>query len=209
MSFSAINVLDMIDQIGLEATEDVISTFSNKRANDDQPLNAKIENFLKKNAIQFAKEKKSITYLVCDEADYSLLGYFTLKHKAVEIPSEGMSKTSIKKLEKHAKLHKVLGAYLVSAFLLAQLGKNYNVDNGTRITGSELMDLASRKLLGIQRQIGGGVEYLDCDANEKLINFYQVKHNFKLFGERFSEMDNQRYLQYVKFLNMLTDSQRV
>ncbi len=49
-------------------------------------------------------------------------------------------------------------------------------------------------------RIGGSVEYLDCEADASLIRFYQDQQNFRLFGERISENDGKRYLQYMKFL---------
>jgi len=36
---------------------------------------------IKVNAIQFALEKKPITYIVGDEEDGAVLGYFTITHK--------------------------------------------------------------------------------------------------------------------------------
>ena len=45
-----------------------------------------------------------------------------------------------------------------------------------------------------------GIVYLDCEANAGLIYFYKKKQNFRLFGERISEKDGKRYLQYMKFL---------
>ena len=60
------------------------------------------------------------------------------------------------------------------------------------------MDVANDILVNIQRQIGGGIIYLDCEDIEKLKNFY-VSENFQMFGERFSEEDNQKYLQYMRF----------
>lgn len=87
---------------------------------------------------------------------------------------------------------------MASAFLIAQFGKNYAVDDGKRITGKQLMDVANDILMNIQHQIGGGIIYLDCEDTEKLKNFY-VGENFQLFGERFSEEDNQKYLQYMRF----------
>ena len=200
MKVSAINILKMIDEVGVDTVKSIISSFSTKRESDEAPLNPDIDNFLKKNAIQFSKESKSITYLVCDEEDGSLLGYFALTHKAIEVPSTGLTKTAIRELERHSHLHKILNAYVVSAFLIAQLGKNYQVDDGKRISGDELMKLANDELLYIQRRIGGGIKYLDCEANAKLINFYQKEQNFKLFGERISERDGKRYLQYLKFM---------
>ena len=93
---------------------------------------------------------------------------------------------------------KNLGSYLLSGFLIAQFSKNYGVDSGTRITGDELMALCERELVDLQRRVGGGIQYLDCEANAKLISFYE-NLGFRLFGERFSEQDGKRYLQYMRF----------
>ena len=199
MTPSVINILDMVEEVGIEATEAILADFSTRKSNAEGPLNEDIEVFLKNNAIQFAREKKSVTYLVVDEDDGSLLGYFTIAHKAIEVPPFGLSKTKIKSVERYAQLHKELKAYLVSAFLIAQFGKNYSVEDGKRISGDELMRLASRELSEIQHRIGGGLKYLDCEADAKLINFYQKEQNFQLFGERISEKDGRRYLQYMKF----------
>lgn len=68
--------------------------------------------------------------MVCDEDDGSLLGYFTITHKAVEVPPDGLSKTTTRRVEKYAQLHKKLNAFIVSGFLIAQFGKNYGVDEG-------------------------------------------------------------------------------
>ena len=102
-------------------------------------------------------------------------------------------------MERSAQLHKELNAYLVSSFLIAQFGKNYSVEKEKRISGDDLMKLASRELCEIQHRIGGGLKYLDCEADAKLINFYQKEQGFQLFGERISEKDGKRYLQYMKF----------
>ena len=163
-------------------------------------MNPDIELFLKKNAVQFAKEKKSITYIAGDKEDGSFLGYFTITHKPIEIPALGLSKTTIKKLEKHSRLKDSSNVYVVSAFLIAQFGKNYSVDNGKRITGNDLMTLVNRELTDIRRKIGGCVVYLDCEADAKLIRFYQKEQGFVLYGERISEKDGKRYLQFMKLL---------
>lgn len=88
---------------------------------------------------------------------------------------------------------------MISAFLLAQFGKNYSVENGKRITGEEFMSLAMDQLRDVQNQIGGTLIYLDCEANAGLIRFYEGQ-NFTLFGERISENDGKRYLQYLNFV---------
>ena len=90
------------------------------------------------------------------------------------------------------------GNYMASAFLLAQFGKNYGVENGKRISGSEMMKYVDIVLLDVQRRIGGGIMYLDCEDKEKLKKFYEGE-NFKKSGERFSAEDRKKYLQYIRF----------
>ncbi len=94
-----------------------------------------------------------------------------------------------KRIEKHSRLKDGENAYIVSAFLIAQFGKNYTVDGGRRISGDELMALCIKELSEIRYRIGGNVEYLDCEAGASLIRFYQDQQNFILFGERISEND--------------------
>lgn len=62
---------------------------------------------------------------------------------------------------------------MASAFLIAQFEKNYGVDNGKRISGGQLMEIANDILVNIQRQISAGIIYLDCEDSEKLqqLNF--------------------------------------
>lgn len=201
MSFIVWNILDLLEKYGEENVDILLSGFSTKtiRNGEQTDLNPDIENFLKKNAIQFAKEKKSVTYLVCDRNTGLLLGYFTLTHKSIEIPPDGLSKTKLRTLEKFSRYHEKLNAYTVSAFLIAQFGKNYQVDNGNRITGSDLMQLVDQELFELQHRVGGGLKYLDCEADAHLINFYQKQQNFILYGERISERDGKRYLQFLKF----------
>lgn len=62
------------------------------------------------------------------------------------------------------------------------------------------MDMAITVLQGVQKQVGGGVVFLECEDKPKLLKFYQNEHNnFKVYGERFSEIDNIKYLQLLKF----------
>ena len=202
MRASVQNILDLCDEVGDKGVEAIVSDFTTgKRDNNGNKdrLNLDIETFLKKNALQFSKEKKSITYLVIDEDDGSLLGYFTITHKAVEIPFDGFSNRNIRRIERYSQLHKKLNSYMISGFLIAQFGKNYAVDNGDRISGDELMRLCEKELYEIQHRVGGGLVYLDCEAHAGLIDFYETQH-FRLFGERISEKDGRRYLQYVKFI---------
>ena len=191
MKFKVTNILDSLDAIGEESLKLELSGFTSEK-------NPEIEEFIREKAIDFAKRKLSITYLLSNMQDGSLLGYFTLTHKSLIINNEGLSKTAQKRLMRYARLDKETGNYMASAFLLAQLGKNYSIVKDERISGSQIMDYVNIVLLDVQRRIGGGIMYLDCEDNGKLRNFYE-RENFKRSGERYSEEDNKKYLQYIRF----------
>ena len=186
------NVLDFIDSGRENVLHERLSKFS-------CGLNQEIENFIRNKAIDFAKRSLSITYLVTDLDDGQILGYFALTHKSIVFNDADLSNTARKKLARYSRLDSKTGNYMASAFLLAQFGKNYAVDGGSRIKGSELMQLALSVLLTVRRQIGGGIVYLDCENSSKLISFYE-NEGFKKFDERFSEEDNQQYIQFMRFL---------
>ena len=200
MKVAVWNILDLVNENGEEPVSQLLSDFScvHKVNGEAVSLNPDIEHFLKHNAVQFAREKKSVSYIVGDEDDGAVLGYFTLAHKAVSMSATGLSNTTKKKMGRYARLDKEQDAYMVSGFLIAQFGKNYAVDEGKRITGSDLMRFVNAELLELQHRVGGGIEYLDCEADANLIHFYEGE-GFTLFGERISEDDGKRYLQYMRF----------
>ena len=192
--FLVAHILDLIESSGEDEVRDRLSAFS-------CPLNPEVEGFLKKNAIDFSLRKSSVTYMVVDEDDAEFVGYFTLTHRPISISAEGLSKNMCKRISNHTRLDESSNEYPVSAFLLAQIGKNYAIDNGSRITGKELISLSLDSINGIRRLVGGGVVYLDCEDKPKLRTFYESEGvGFRLFGERISEMDGIRYLQYLKIL---------
>lgn len=187
------NILDIIENDGEIALQEDLSAFSS-------PVNSEIEDFIHSKAIDFAKRKLSITYLLTDVDDGQLLGYFTLAHKAIDIEESCLSNTVKKKLSRHARYDQDTGTFTASAFLLAQFGKNYAIDQGKRISGREMMEYTIDILMDIQHRIGGGVIYLDAEDRVKLRDFYENEANFKLFGERLSETDGMKYLQYMRLL---------
>ena len=80
MSLAIENVLDIMDYEGEEELELILSEFICQK-------NDEIQTFLKDKAIEFAKKKLSITYLVTGGETGDLLGYFTLAHKVLEVPA--------------------------------------------------------------------------------------------------------------------------
>lgn len=91
MKIKVTNILDSLDTIGEEALKLELLKFVSAK-------NPEIETFLREKAIDFAKQKLSITYILSDLEDGAILGYFTLTHKSVMINSEILSKTAKKRL---------------------------------------------------------------------------------------------------------------
>lgn len=190
--YSTVNILDMIDAIGEDALSGILSDFS-------CPKNPEIETFVKNKAIDFAKRKISITYLVIDDESGEILSIFALTHKALDINSDALSSTSRKKLSRFAQFDENSSSYTVSAFLIAQFGKNYAIPQPADWNGIRLMEKTFETLEKVQREIGGGVVYLECEDNEYLLNFYQNKNNrFYPFSERYSDVDNIKYIQLLR-----------
>ena len=65
--YTVMNILDLIDSVGENEVQNGLSDFL-------CPQNEDIENFIHNNAIEFAKRKLSITYLLLDNADEPLQG---------------------------------------------------------------------------------------------------------------------------------------
>lgn len=191
-AFKTVNILDLIDLVGEEEIKKILSDFSCEK-------NMEIELFVGKNAIDFSKKKISVTYLVFNE-EMELAAIFALTHKAIQITNEGISKSAQKKIQRFAQLDECSNSYIVSAFLIAQFGKNSNY-SGKPLSGNYLMRITEEVLSQIQRAIGGGIVYLECEEKENLLKFYQSNENgYRIFDDRFSLIDNTKYIQLFKFL---------
>lgn len=153
---------------------------------------------MRKNAIEFAKKKTSITYFMVDEK-YQIHGIFAVTHKALQIMGKELSGNVRRKLQRYAQEDEETGEITLSAFLIGQFGKNYQYAEMSAITGAELMDAAFKVLENVQHQIGGGVVYLECEEKPQLLKFYQNEANlFRIFGERFTEKAQTKYIQLLK-----------
>lgn len=190
-NYAVLNILDYMDVIGEDGLRVALSGFS-------CPKNPEIEEFMKKNAIEFAKRKMSITYLLID-MEGRVLGIFALTHKALQVMGKELSGTIKNKLQRYAQIDEESGEMTLSAFLIGQFGKNYQYSEALPISGLQLMDAAFDILEHVQREIGGGVVYLECEEKVKLLEFYQSEKNkFRIFGERYSEKDGVKYIQLLK-----------
>ena len=190
--YKIFNILDMAEAVGETGIKELLSDFY-------CPKNENIRHFVKNNAYEFARKKLSVTYLVVDKDCY-ITAIFTLAHKAVEIGDANLSNAKRRKLIRYAVSDDKSGSYMVSAFLIAQFGKNYAPTVRRQICGDELMDLAFEVLEKVQHDIGGGIVFLECEDKPKLLEFYKNGKNiFIPFDERYSLSDHTKYIQLFNF----------
>ncbi len=105
------------------------------------PKNPDVERFLKKSAIEFTKKNQSVTYLVFSKDNGEMLGYFTLALKPLTIRGETVSKTTKRKLLRVSELDESSDTYTMSAYFIAQLGKNYTGGRDKEISGMHSLNL--------------------------------------------------------------------
>ncbi len=192
MNFNVVNISDLIYSVGEKEVRIALSDFKCSQ-------NSEIENFLKNNAIDFSKRKISVTHLVLDD-NGQIAAYFTLTHKPANVSASGLSKSAMKALSRYAVLDEDTNSYNISAFLIAQFGKNSAYDGKRNISGNKMMDFCFEILESVQKQVGGGIVFLECEDKKQLLNFYQNENNnFRVYGERFSETEKTKYIQLLKF----------
>lgn len=126
--YKVINIVDMADAIGETNLKQLLSDFY-------CPRNKEIQHFMRNNAYEFARKKLSVTYLVMNQ-DSCIAAVFTLAHKAVEIGNTRLSNSKRKKMNRYATLDLESDSYTVSAFLIAQFGKNFALDAEKRLNGN-------------------------------------------------------------------------
>ena len=199
--YSQINLQRLPDIIGEKATLDIISGFS-------CPLNEDVEAFLSRSAIPFAKQGIAATHLIF--ASYQekprLAGYFTLanKHFHVDMGKHILNSDLRKRMAKFGQFDNDLKKRIISAPLIAQIGKNFAPGCSSLITGDEILKLACDTIKEIQINLGGRFVYLECEDKLGLIEFYK-RNGFYLFGKRSLDADETgiqgKYLvQMVKYL---------
>ena len=182
-------------ELGEDELRQILSEFS-------CPMNPDVERFLKYSSIEFTKKNQSVTYLVFSVADGKLLGYFTLALKPLTVRGETVSNTVKRKLLRVSELDKKSDTYTMSAYLIAQLGKNYSENDGKMITGAELLGLAWNKIKATQYMFGGMVTFLEAENEEKLLSFYR-DNRFSQFDTRQTASDTDESHELVQLLRLL------
>lgn len=183
-------------ELGEEALKELISEFSCIK-------NADVERFLKEQAIEFTKKNQSVTYLVFSNDDATLIGYFTLTIKPITVNAEAFSNTMKRKIARVSELDEKNSTYTLSAYLIAQLGKNFSNNVNIRVTGEQLLQVALEMIKELQYMAGGMVVFLEAENEEKLISFYEKENGFKRFDTKEIKSKNEDTHTLIQFLKVL------
>lgn len=198
-NFIVLNIREYLEnedkRLGEDKLEQLLSEFS-------CPLNMDVERFLKQQAIEFAKKNQAVTYLVLSLEDAELLGYFSITIKPLVVRTEPFSKTTRRKLARFSEIDKGEQTYNLAAYLIAQLGKNFNDRARGRITGQELLEAAIRQTQILQYQAGGMVVFVEADDKEKLLSFYE-NYGFKRFDARQTVSREAEPHELIQLLRLL------
>lgn len=197
--FSVINIRRYLNsdnsKLGESRLLQVLSGFS-------CPKNPDVERFLKKSSIEFTKKNQSVTYLVFDTSSMELVGYFTIALKPLTVRGETVSNTVKKKLMRVSELDEQSQTYTMSAYLIAQLGKNFKDGAEKKITGEELLELAWCIVEKMQYMGGGMVAFLEAENSERLLAFYQA-NCFQKFDTRRTTTDLEEPHELVQLLRLI------
>lgn len=187
-------VLNIREYLGNAPLEEDLSGLQNLY---ECPLSRDVEHFLKKSAVEFAKKHQAVSYLVFSKKNGALLGYFALAIKTISVKAQNVSKTIQRKLSRMSTLDDD-GEYNIPAYLIAQLGKNFQAGLNDSITGNELFSLAMDQILLMQHRVGGVLCVLECENKKKLLDFYCVQNHFVEFGTRRIKSSDKNLLQLLK-----------
>ena len=195
--YRVVNLKALIEELGEDAAKSILSNFS-------CPMNPDVEYFLLKKAIDFAKQGWAQTHLVFASYKKSivLVGYFALSNKTICVPAKNLSNSLKRRIAKFATHDSNVKAYMLSAPLIAQLGKNYTNSYNTLITGDELLEQACSKIGKIQFDLGGKFTYLECEDKPKLVDFY-TRNGFCEFDIRKLDRDETDKLEGEYLVQML------
>lgn len=196
--FNIREYLSVIDDkiLGEEKLLQILSEFSCERNSD-------VEKFLKERSIEFTRKNQSVTYLVFANEDAALVGYFTLTIKPISVHANNFSNTIMRKIARVGELDESSGTYTLSAYLIAQLGKNFTDGANNRITGKQLLQAAIDTIKELQYMAGGMVIFLEAEDNEKLIKFYEIDNGFKRFNTKETKPGTEAAHALIQFLKVM------
>ncbi|MCL2495162.1 MAG: N-acetyltransferase [Oscillospiraceae bacterium] len=194
MKYRVIQLQQLIDDLGEDVAQALLSSFS-------CPRNKDIEGFLREKAILANRQRITMTHLVFEQGEngFLLVAYFALANKILSGVKGGFPRKLWDRIKRFAILAD--NRYQVPSVLIAQLGKNYTNGLNERISGVDLLSLAMGEVRSAQMIVGGKTTYLECEDAPKLRAFYE-KNGFVYIGQRQTEGDDSRLLlQYLGWID--------
>ena len=190
-------LLDLIELKGEEDVLGILSRFSCDGKNDE------VEAYLKETAIRHTRKNTSVTHLVMTPDCSECLAYYTLAIKPFAIAAGRLNNRQRKEMRDVAKMRKDENSkdFLISAYLIAQLARNFAVSEKWRVTGRDLFGAIFSQVNAIRRQVGGKVVFVEYEKEKtRLLNFYQ-QHGFQEFKMPSDGDDGGKLGQLFFFLN--------
>ena len=177
-----------------EEVSDFLKRFSCKK-------NKEVQWFLRKLSMRFARLNISATHLVLSEDFERIVAYYTLVCKPLSVRADGLSEDSRSSLEEFCRLNVQRKCYDFSAYLIAQLGRNYAQGLTESISGDELMALILDHLRRMRINLGGNVAFVEYErGNAKLLDYY-TRNGFVAMHSQSDSGENDKLDQLFRFID--------
>lgn len=200
MSSVVVPLLDLVALKGEEEARRILTGFSCNGLNDE------VESYLKDTALRHTRKNTSVTHLVMTPDCSECLAYYTLAIKPFAITASRLNNKQKKEMRDVAKMRKDAldpsnKNFLISAYLIAQLGRNFAAPKDAHVTGRDLFAIIFSQINAIRNQVGGKVVFVEYEKSKpKLLEFYQ-KHGFQEFKVPSDGIDNEKLGQMFYFMN--------
>ena len=177
-----------------EEVSDFLKGFSCKK-------NKEVQWFLRKLSMRFARLNISATHLVLSEDFERIVAYYTLVCKPLSVMADELGEDSRKPLEEFCRLNEQRRCYDFSAYLIAQLGRNYAQDLTETISGDELMYVILDHLRRMRINLGGNVAFVEYEkGNAKLLEYY-TRNGFVSMHSKSDSGENDKLAQLFRFID--------
>ena len=177
-----------------EDVSDFLKGFSCKK-------NKEVQWFLRKLSMRFARLNISATHLVLSEDFERIVAYYTLVSKPLSVMADELGDDSRNSLEEFCRLNEQRRCYDFSAYLIAQLGRNYAPDLTETISGDELMNVILDHLRRMRINLGGNVAFVEYEkGNAKLLEYY-TRNGFVSMHSKSDSGENDKLAQLFRFID--------
>lgn len=195
MIYSSVSLKNLLDEVGRDATKNILSNFS-------CPLNLDVEQFIRQKAIPYELAGMARTYLIMAQFDtlnpIGICAIYSITTKSIYI-NQKMTRSA----RKLAFGTTYAVGNPVNAILIGQLSKNYFNNLNELISGEQIMSIIIDKIKEIDVLIPSVSVYIECEDKEQLKKYYE-KFEFQYFAK-----SNDNLLQYIIPTKKLVDPEYI